>query len=286
MKRSSWPIFLYLLPGLAILIIFMWYPTIRGFYLSLFSWRGFGDKHFIGVNNYFKLFTDPTFRFSLWVTVKYMIINVPVQISLAYLLAYLLYQGVRGYKVFRFIFFIPVVLLTVSVGIVFTLFYSEWFGVLKSIVNAFGFDYFDPLAAKDTALYAAMATDWWKWLGIKIVLFYAGFQNLPEDVIQAAIVDGANGRQRFFRLIIPLTWEVIRMVVILLVIGSLKVFNLLFIMTQGGPNHATEVLTINLYNTAFSEMAFGRGSAIAVVLFILVFMITIGLRRLSEREWT
>ena len=195
----------------------------------------------------------------------------------------LLYSGVKGHRLFRFLFFVPVVLLTVAVGIMFNYLFSRAFGMLGPLVEAFGIEYFDPLAREQTALVTAVLADWWKWLGIKIMLFYAGFQNLPPELLEAAAIDGAKKGAVFFRIVIPLTWETITLVVTLLVIGSLKVFDLLYVMTAGGPNHATSVITIHLVQTAFDEQNFGSGSAIAVIMFVLSLAITLLLRRGLQR---
>jgi raffinose/stachyose/melibiose transport system permease protein len=133
-------------------------------------------------------------------------------------------------------------------------------------------------------LITAIAADWWKWLGIKIMLFFAGFQQMPSEVLEAATIDGAKGRSMFFRIIVPLSWEVLAMVVVMMVIGALKVFDLLYVMTQGGPNHATEVLAIMLYNTAFGSQNFGAGSAIAVTLFVITLAFSLIVRRAFKRE--
>lgn len=284
MKRNFLTICAFIAPALTLYLFFMWIPAVRAFYLSMFNWKGLGDMSFIGLDNYRFMFGNRVFVSSVKTTVAYMLINVPLQIGSSYLLAYLLYLGFKGYKLFRFIFFIPVVLLTVAVGIVFDFLLSPHFGIFKPLFATFGVAYQNPLAFAGTALITAILADWWKWLGTKIMLFYAGFQNMPLDVIEAAKIDGASGFRMFSRIILPLTWEVLTMVLILLVIGSLKVFNLLFIMTQGGPNGATEVLTIHLYNTAFGEMNFGVGNSIAVIIFVLSLLITLLLRKSLKKD--
>jgi raffinose/stachyose/melibiose transport system permease protein len=279
LRKDGKFIIMLLGPALLIYVAVVWYPTFYGFFESLFRWKDMNHKTFVGFRNYINLFQNKPFLNSIGITLKYLVINVPIQIITAFIIAYWLYTGVHGYKVFRFIFFIPVVLLTVAVGISFTYLFSSVFGVFKPIVEIFGGKYFDPLSRGSTALITCILTDWWKWLGIKIILFYAGFQNIPEDVLEAAHIDGASRIQVFFRFIIPLTFETINMVVILLVIGSLKVFDLLYVMTVGGPNGATSVISIFLIDTTFGEQNFGAGSAIAVIMFILSLVITLILRK-------
>ncbi|MFQ3621651.1 MAG: sugar ABC transporter permease [Spirochaetales bacterium] len=284
LKRNVYTILAFITPALVLYLFFMWIPAVRAFYLSFFHWTGLGAKSFTGLDNYRFMLGNAVFRSSVKITVLYMLINVPLQISTAYVIAYLLYLGVRGFKVFRFIYFMPVVLLTVAVGIVFDYFLSAHFGIFKPLFASFGVEYRNPLAFADTALITAILADWWKWLGTKIMLFYAGFQGMSLEVLEAATIDGATGRKMFIHIILPLSWEILTMVIVLLVIGSLKVFNLLFVMTQGGPNGATEVLTIHLYRTAFGEMNFGVGNGIAVILFILTFAITLLMRKTLRRE--
>jgi raffinose/stachyose/melibiose transport system permease protein len=283
-RRNLVPVFSLLAPGFALYALFVWYPTIRGFWLSLIRWSGLGAKVFAGVENFAYLFADPLYWSSIRVTILYMLIDVPLQIVTAYILAYLLYHKVRGYRMFRLVFFVPVILLTVSVGIVFDFILSDWFGFFSPLLKLVGITYHNPLARPSTALITAIAADWWKWLGIKIMLFFAGFQQMPPEVIEAATMDGARGRSMFFRIIVPLSWEVLAMVVVMMVIGALKVFDLLYVMTQGGPNHATEVLAIMLYNTAFGEQNFGAGSAVAVTLFAITLAFSLAVRRAFRRE--
>ncbi len=283
--RRNWaPVFSLLAPGFALYSFIVWYPTIRAFWLSFIRWSGLGEKVFAGVGNFTYLFADPLYWSSIRVTIIYMLIDVPLQIVTAYLLAYFLFHKVRGYRMFRLIFFVPVILLTVSVGIVFDFILSDWFGVFSPLLKLAGITYHNPLAKPSTALITAIAADWWKWLGIKIMLFFAGFQQMPPEVLEAATMDGAKGRSMFFRIIVPLSWEVLGMVVVMLVIGALKVFDLLYVMTQGGPNHATEVLAIMLYNTAFGSQNFGAGSAIAVTLFVITLAFSLAVRRAFKRE--
>jgi raffinose/stachyose/melibiose transport system permease protein len=269
-------------PALLLYCAMVWFPTILGFYQSLFRWGASQNRTFVLFENYRFLFSNKIFRNSMWITLKYMLINVPLQISTAYCIAYLLFTVDHGHRFFRFVFFIPVVLLTVAVGITFNFLFSRAFGAFEPVFALFGATYFDPLAMSGTALITAILADWWKWLGIKIMLFYAGFQNLPQDVLEAAVIDGANKRNVFFRIVVPLTWPVITVVTTLLVIGSLKVFDLLYVMTGGGPNHATDVITIHLVDTAFGEQNFGSGSAIAVIMFVLSLLVTLLLRRLMH----
>jgi ABC-type sugar transport system permease subunit len=275
---------LLVLPGLLLYGSLVLYPTARAFYLSLFQWQGLSAKTFVGLANYQYLFDSRIFRSSLLTTLNYMLVNVPVQICSAYVLAYLLYTGVKGLRFFRFLFFLPCVLLSVAVGYIFDLLLNPWFGLLRPIATLLGVQFASPLGTPALALYAVIFVDWWQWLGYKIMLFFAGFQNMSPEVLEAAAIDGASATNTFFRVVIPLSWETLAMVTIMLVIGSLRVFDLIFIMTQGGPNHATEVLTLHMFITAFEKLNFGAGSAIAVVLFIISLTITIVVRTALRRE--
>lgn len=275
---------LFVLPGLLLYCGLVLYPTMRAFYLSLFHWQGLSTKTFAGLANYQYLMDSRIFRSSLLTTLNYMIVNVPVQISTAYVLAYLLYTGVKGLRFFRFLFFLPCVLLSVAVGYVFDLLLNPWFGLLRPVGAFLGMQYVSPLGTPALALYAVIFVDWWQWLGYKIMLFFAGFQNMSPEVLEAAAIDGASATNTFFRIVIPLSWETLAMVTIMLVIGSLRVFDLIFIMTQGGPNHATEVLTLHMFITAFEKLNFGAGSAIAVVLFVVSLGITMVVRTVLRRE--
>ncbi len=275
---------LLVLPGLLLYGSLVLYPTARAFYLSAFQWQGLSAKTFVGLANYQYLLDSRIFRSSLLTTLNYMLVNVPVQIGSAYVLAYLLYTGVKGLRFFRFLFFLPCVLLSVAVGYIFDLLLNPWFGLLQPIGALLGTQLTSPLGTPALALYAVIFVDWWQWLGYKIMLFFAGFQNMSPEVLEAAAIDGSSATSTFFRIVIPLSWETLAMVTIMLVIGSLRVFDLIFIMTQGGPNHATEVLTLHMFITAFEKLNFGAGSAVAVILFVVSLTITIAVRTVLRRE--
>lgn len=147
-KRKALTIGSFLLPGLLVYVGFMWIPTLRSFYLSLFHLPNLASKTFIGLRNYQSLFTEPIFIKALINTVKFMAVNVPVQIATAYILAYLLYLGLKGYKVFRFLFFVPVVLLTASVGVVAEYLFSPWLGPFKISLRFSAWSIAIPLATR------------------------------------------------------------------------------------------------------------------------------------------
>jgi len=275
---------LFVLPGLLLYGSLVLYPTARAFYLSAFQWQGLSAKTFVGLANYQYLIDSRIFRSSLLTTLNYMLVNVPVQIGSAYVLAYLLYTGVKGLRFFRFLFFLPCVLLSVAVGYIFDLLLNPWFGFLQPLGALLGTQLASPLGTPALALYAVIFVDWWQWLGYKIMLFFAGFQNMSPEVLEAAAIDGSSAANTFFRIVIPLSWETLAMVTIMLVIGSLRVFDLIFIMTQGGPNHATEVLTLHMFITAFEKLNFGAGSAVAVILFVVSLTITIAVRTVLRRD--
>ncbi|MDK2897741.1 MAG: raffinose/stachyose/melibiose transport system permease protein [Candidatus Atribacteria bacterium] len=282
-RKNQWKwVVLFLIPGMALYCSLVIYPVIEAFRLSLFHWYGGEEKLFVGLNNFRTLFTSEIFKSSLWVTIKYMLINLPLQIPVSYVLAYLLYKKIGPFRFFRFVFFLPCVLLSVVVGYTLNILFTPWFGI-GAVLKGLGIKYVNPLAEPRLAIYGVIFGDYWQWLGIKIVLFYAGFQDLPVEILEAATIDGASELQKFFRIVIPLSWHTVTTVTALLLMGSLRVFDLVFIMTGGGPNHATETLSIHLFNLAFDQMDFGSGSAVAVILFLLSLTLTIVLRRVMQR---
>ncbi|MFA6508700.1 MAG: sugar ABC transporter permease [Treponemataceae bacterium] len=261
-------------------------PVIQGMALSGFRWISLDKRVFVGFDNYFSVFRDGIFWKSFRISIIFMIVTTAIQVTVGFALGYFLYLQLRGYRLFKVIFFSPVVLNTVAVGFIWSYIYSPAFGLLKPLMEAvnLGKFYLPPLAHPSTALISVVIAHVWNSLGVQIVLFNAGFMNMPQDVIEMASLEGVSGFKMIRHMIIPLSWEIVKTVVVLQVIGSLRVFDLVFVMTGGGPNHATELLPLNMFVNAFENFNFGNGSVVAVVIFALCMFFTVALRKMMQRE--
>jgi len=277
---------LFLIPGLLVYGFLVLYPLIRGFVLSTQRWVTITKRTYIGFDNFTSLFNDSLFWNSVKLTLQFMLGTTFLQVVIGFIIGYFLYKQLRGYRAYKTLFFIPVVLMTVAVGFIWNNILSPSFGLLEPLMEAFGMGerYFPPLADPRKAIGVVIMAEAWRVVGIQIMLFYAGFMNMPEDVLEMATIDGASGIKLIWHMVIPLVWDITKMVIILQITGSLRAFDLVYIMTKGGPNHATELLTMNMFVHAFENFNIGKGSAVAVCIFILSMSFTLILRRLMARE--
>jgi len=209
-----------------------------------------------------------------------------LQVVVGFFLGYFLYKQMKGYRFYKTLYFIPVVLMTVAVGFIWNNILSPSFGLLKPFMNAIGLGelYFPPLADPKLSLLTLILTEAWRVVGIQVMMFYAGFMNMPQDVLEMATIDGASGIKLIWHMVIPLVWDIAKMVIILQLTGSLRAFDLVYVMTKGGPNHATELLPMHMFVHAFENFNIGIGSAVAVCIFILSMFFTVLLRVLMKRE--
>ncbi len=274
-RRSPWlratP---YLAPALALYALFLIYPMLDSVRLSFFSWTGYATEpqRFVGVQNYLRLFTVDTvfwtaFRNSLiWVVLS---LAVPMMISL--LLALALNQGVLGRNVFRSVFYLPAVFASITVAAMWRWIYAPSIGAVDQALTLVGLGHLTHpwLGDPNIALFSVFVAAIWQGIGFNMVLFLAGLQQVPHELVEAAQIDGANAWQRFWAVTMPALRPTTVVVVILTIINSLKVFDLIVGMTGGGPAQATQVLALWSYTQSFSNHNFGMGGATATVLLLI-----------------
>lgn len=285
-KNKKLAIVLFLLPGLALYLLLVLYPIADGIVLSTYRWKTVSTKVFAGLDNYKGVFSDSLFWKSLKNSLIFMVGTGLIQLPLGFILGYLLYLQLKGYRFFRTIYFIPPMLMSVAVGYIWSYIYSPAFGLLKPFMEAIGLGkyYTPPLANSNTALFFIILAQAWSSTGIQMMLFNAGFMNMPEEVIEMSMIDGAVGWKKIFYIILPLSWNVTTSVIILQLTGALRSFDLIYVMTGGGPNHATEVLPIYMFVKAFQQFNIGYGTVAAVVIFVLSIGLTIGLQKIMQKE--
>ena len=272
---------LLLVPGFIYYVVLLLYPLVQGVVLSFYRWPTLTQRVFTGFSNYVDVFETPLFWRSLRNSLKFMAYTTVLQVVIGYVLGYLVYMQLRFHRFFKTVFFMPNVLLTVAVGFIWGYIFSPSIGILKPLMTAVGLGelYISPLAVPGTALAAIVIAQVWNQVGIQIILFNSGFMGLNEEVLESAAIDGASGLRLHLSMIIPLSMPIIKTVIILQIVGSLRSFDLIWVMTMGGPNHATEVLPLHLFVNAFSYFKLGYGSVIGVIIFVLAIGIT-GLIRL------
>ena len=263
----------FLAPALLICIVFVIYPVVDTVELSFKKWNGmFGAQElFIGLENYQKIFSDKLFWNAMLNSVYFMIGGFVILMPLAFGLALLVTSKIRGASVFRTCYFLPVMLGTTAVALMWTFILNPNYGVAHSIYNMLGVDgkVVDVLSTKTLNVWVVVLVNEWMYAGYNMLIFAAGLSAIPGDVNEAAVLDGATGWQRVRYVTIPMMKNSFKIFSILCVTGCLKVFDIIWAMTRGGPNDASSTPTIMLYTQAFSYKLFGRSSAYGVTLLVL-----------------
>jgi ABC-type sugar transport system permease subunit len=282
--------YLFILPIVAFFAVFVGYPFLRSFYLSLTSWSGLGRPSFVGLRNFSNLMHDDIFWKALGNTLLFTGVTTVLQTALPLLVAVLLNRGWRASVLFRTLIFIPAVISFVVTGVLWQLIYDPNFGMLNEALRWVGLDALAHawLANPSTVLPAMMVVSLWQALGLFVLIYLAGLQGIDPTLYEAAEIDGADGRQRFFNITVPMLRTVTTVVVTLNLINGFKTFDVIYVMTGGGPNHASEVLGTYLYGLAFGSTAgavpaLGYATAISMVIFALCMLATVAQLRLARR---
>jgi ABC-type sugar transport system permease subunit len=274
-------------PALLVLCAFIVYPAVYSLLLSFYDWNGFTPDWgpFVGLDNYVSLVRDPVFWKTAVNSVLFVAVRTPLEVGIAFGLALLLNQSIRGRSFLRTMFFVPVVMSLIVVTLIFQRILEPNAGFLNTFLRSVGLDSLAHpwLADPATAMPVVILVSVWKNVGFSLVILLAGLQGLPQEVIEAARVDGADRRQLTLQIVVPLMKPIIGIAVVLSVIGGLKVFDLIYIMTRGGPSYATEVFATMLYREAFDLNEMGVASAIAVIM-VLFIMGTSRLQTLLVRD--
>ena len=261
-------------PALLVLCGFMVYPALYSVLLSFHEWNGFSPEwgDFVGLDNYAALFKDWIFWKAAINSILFVAIRTPLEVTIAFGLALLLNQNIRGRSFLRTMFFVPVVMSLIVVTILFQRILEGNAGLLNTWLRAVGLDSITRIWLGDpnTALPVVIFVSVWKNVGFSLVILLAGLQGLPSEVIEAARCDGADRRQLTFRVVVPLMKPIIAIATVLSIIGGLKVFDLIYIMTRGGPTYATEVFATMLYRHAFDLNEMGVASALSVVMVLVI----------------
>ncbi|HUV07944.1 MAG TPA: sugar ABC transporter permease [Spirochaetia bacterium] len=277
--------YIFVIPGLLSYLLFTFYPTVRCFLQSLHLIRGANNPWvYKGLGGYWEIFQEKIFWDSLWNTFYYVLLTVPAGTVLSLLIAVVLNSIGRLRGFFRALYFIPSVAGVIAMGIVFNWMYEPYSGVLNLILSKLGLPQFNWLRDMNMALPSIAVMTIWRTLGYNIVIFLAGLLAIPLDYYEAASMDGVNPVQKLFKITIPLIAPSMWFVIINNTIRDLQVFSEVFIMTGGGPGHATTTVGYRVYQYAFLYLSFGKASANALVLLVIILVITILQFRVFEER--
>lgn len=274
-NRRKWIILFSILP-LAIYTIIVIIPLFSSFYYSFTDWNGF-NKNFswVGFDNFAKVFRDKSFINAIENTVIWMAAAVILPVGGGLSLALLLHEGVWGAKFFKSLFYMPICLSLAVIGQVWIWIYQPDWGLINILLRTFHLEHLTIawLANTKTALAAVIIAWSWQQIGLAMVIFLAGLTSIPSELIEAAEIDGASYLKSLRYIVIPLLSPATVVVIALSIINSLKSFDVVYMMTQGGPFHTTDTLAMFMYNESFKKYYMGYGSAIAVVLFLIAMVI-------------
>ena len=280
-SRNRWGI-VFILPQLISLVCLGIIPIVIAFVLSFFDWNGFSAPVFTGFQNFKAVFTDPDTGIAIKNTLVYSVIYVPCSIVLSLGLAMLLNKA-WGKMFYRAVFFLPQIVTSVGIAVVWSWIYQPQFGILNMRLRFFGIEGKEWLRDPSTAMGAVIVMSIWWGLGYNIVLFLAGLQNVPRTYVEAAKIDGANERQVFFNITVPLISPTTLLVTITTMINAFQVFDQMFLLTSGGPAKKTYTMAIHIYQTAFKSYELGKASTAALILFFVVVAVSVIQFKLSDK---
>lgn len=275
-KRRDRVYFLMVFPALAGFLLLYILPTVMSFIYSTTNWSVYNPNiKFVGLDNFRKIFTDAKTVAALQHSIKYAIVITIVQNTLAVILAVLLNKKSKAANLVKTITFLPAVLSIMVVGYLFQyIMTSADGGLLNSIIQFFGGSPVNWLGNKDIALYSVMITQVWQWTGWSMVIYVANLKSIDSSLYEAADIDGAGGLQKFFRVTLPLLYPAVSFNVLMSLIGGMKMFDAVFVMTKGGPGYATETIMTTLIREGFNTGRTAYACAFAVVFFVAVFILT------------
>ncbi len=287
-RQNKLAIFLFILPASLLFFAIIIMPIFMSGYYSLLEWDGVNQSRFVGIGNYIELLTSPVARFpkSLQNALILAVLSVFIQLPLSLGLALLLSKKVKGEKIFVAIFFMPVLISTVVIGQLWLKIYNPEYGIVNVALNSLGLGKYARtwLGEQDTALISVFVPIIWQYVGYHMLLMYAGIKSIPTEIREAAKVEGATEGQLARYIIIPMLKPIIKVCVIFAVTGSLKAFDLIYVLTRGGPAKASEVPSTLMVSMIFDWNRYGFGSAIALSIIALCFFFAIVIKRAFGTE--
>lgn len=286
LKRKRY-IAIFILPSLLLFLFVVIVPLCITAYYSLLEYNGSGNKSFIGFANYIQLFKeDPYFMKALMNSLILLLASLFIQIPISLVLAVTLAKGIKGEKFFRTVYFIPVVISSMVIGQLWLRLFNSQYGAVNSIIRFFGYSDFEHAWISDpsTAFIATVIPAVWQYIGYHMLILYAGMKSISKDYYEAAQIDGATNLQMFRNITLPLLSPVIKTCVIFASVGALRSFDLIYVMTGGGPRHSSEVPATLMYSNLFERGQYGYGSAQAFFIVIECILLTIVINKVFKKS--
>ncbi len=284
---TRFTILLFLVPAFVLYAVLVVFPIFQSARYSLYRWDGLGPiTKFIGLENYRDILHDPIFWKAFSNNLIVVFVSLATQMPPAIFLAIILTGRIRGKSLLRTVYFAPQIVSTVAAGYLFYYVYEPTFGLLNSVLRTMGLEGLTRgwLGDPALALYAVLAVISWKYIGFYMVLFMAAIEGIPTELFEAARIDGCTSWQVVRKITLPLLSGTFKTACVLSIVGSIKYFDLIWVMTSGGPANSTELIATYMYKKTFLAWEMGYGSALAFVLFIIAFVLSMTFTRLSARK--
>ena len=277
---------LFVLPTLFLMLFIVVIPIFVSGYYTLLEWDGIGKAKFIGLQNYVELFKDERLLNSIINSLLFVVLSLCVQLPFSLLIALVIASGIKGEKIYRTVYFIPVIISTVVIGQLWQKIYNADYGLLNSLLKNIGLGHLaqDWLGQKDTALMCSFIPNLWQYVGYHMLIMYAGIKGISDEINEAALIDGANKVQIAIHITIPILKPILKVCMTFSLIGALKIFDLIYVLTNGGPMYATEVPSIYMYTTIFDTFKYGYGSTVSIFIIVECLVFTMLLNRLFPKE--
>jgi len=272
----------FAVPAAVIVAAVMVFPWLFTLFMSVHDWKVTGGTRFVGLGNYAQLFTDDRFRWAVVRTLYFTVFATLAPVVLGVVAAVCFAQKFRLRGLARTIFILPMMATPVAIALVWTMMFHPQLGVLNYLLTAIGLPPATWVYASNTVIPTLVMVETWQWTPLVMLIVLGGLASLPTDPYEAAILDGANPWQTFRHITLPLVWPFIMVAAVLRLIDALKAFDTIFVITGGGPGTSSETINILLYQTAFAYYDLGYGSAMVVVFFVLILLISVVLLRVRK----
>jgi raffinose/stachyose/melibiose transport system permease protein len=284
--RNKKAICVFVLPTMVVFTVAVMLPILMSVWYSLLEWDGIGKGSFVGFENYIRLFQDSRMVNSIGRSLLFVLLSVLIQLPISLMFALLLGSSVRGEGIYRTVYFIPVVISSTVIGQLWIKIYNTDYGIINTFLRSAGLGGFaqDWLGQESTALICAFIPILWQYVGYHMLILYAGAKSISPDIYEAAKIDGSTGLRTVFKITLPLMVPIMKVSLTLSVIGALKVFDMIYVLTGGGPFFSTEVPSTYMYSSIFQSFHYGYGSAIALFIILECLILTAVIDRAFKKS--
>lgn len=284
--RKKRYIFFFVGIPFAIFAIFGLFPIVYNAYLSLFKTNLLSEETFVGLDNYIRVFKDQFFQKAFVNNLKFVLFNYVAHMGIAILLANILFGKVKASRFYQAVFFLPSIICGTAIGLLWKFIYHPDFGMLNNLLDLIGMGEFTNnwLANKETVIPALVVAIMWQFVGYHMTIQLAAMRDIDSNILEAAQIDGANWWVRLTKIVLPLIKPILAVDSVMIITGALKIYDIVSVTTNGGPNHASDVMSLYIFKQAFTNRNFGYASALSMVLLAVCLLITVVVKRIFKEK--